>query len=81
MTPIKLATLRFVAERTRIAGRIQTVDIRAISEPMRQKIIDLGMMDPPLVKIDADQVSITGYGDQYLRDHYRQRERTHELQH
>lgn len=68
MTPIKLVTLRFVAERTRIAGRIQTLDLRKISEPMRQKIIDLGMMEPPLVQVNADQVSITGYGDQYLRD-------------
>lgn len=69
MTPIKLATLRFVAERTRdpITGRIKTVDLREIGEPMRQKIIDLGMMEPPLVQVDADQVSITGYGDQYLR--------------
>lgn len=70
MTPIKMATLRFVAERTRdpATGRVKTVDLRDISEPMRQKIIDLGMMEPPLVQVDADQVSITGYGDQYLRD-------------
>lgn len=38
------------------------VDLRHISEAMRQKIIDLGMMEPPLVEVDADRVSITKDG-------------------
>lgn len=38
------------------------VDIRKISEPHRQRLIDLGMMEPPLVDIDADQIYITEAG-------------------
>lgn len=38
------------------------VDIRKISEPYRQRMIDLGMMEPPLVTIDADRVSLTMAG-------------------
>lgn len=62
MTPIQIATFKFVAERRIVNGRHQTVDLREISEPMRQKIIDLAMMEPPLVSVDADKVFLTGHG-------------------
>lgn len=70
MTPITLITLRFLADRTRdpVTGRIRSVDLREISEPMRQAIIDLGMMEPPLVEVDADQVFLNGHGHQYLHE-------------
>lgn len=54
MKPIQLAALEFVAERR--------VDLREISEPMRQRIIDLAMVEPPLVEVDADQVALTEVG-------------------
>lgn len=37
-------------------------DIREVSEPLRQRIIDLGMMEPPLVDIDADRIYVTEAG-------------------
>lgn len=37
-------------------------DLRTVSEPMRQRLIDLGMEEPPLVAVDADRVSITCAG-------------------
>lgn len=40
----------------------ERVDLREISEPMRQRIIDLGMMEPPLVDVNADQVYLTDAG-------------------
>lgn len=45
-----------------------SVDIRAISEPYRQRMIDLGMMEPPLVQVDADRVSLTDAGRQTLQE-------------
>lgn len=62
MTPIQIAALHFVADRQVVAGRIQFVDLRGIGEPMRQRIIDLGMMEPPLVDVDADKVFLTEAG-------------------
>ena len=65
MTPIQIATLKHVAAMRGfrgVAGRRQSVDLRTISEPMRQKIIDLGMMSPPLVKVDGDEVMLTFFG-------------------
>lgn len=47
------------------------VDIRQISESYRQKAIDLGMMEPPLVNIDADQMRVTDAGQQWLRQQAR----------
>lgn len=41
------------------------LDLRKISEPMRQRLIDLAMMEPPLVDADADRVFATDAG----RDH------------
>lgn len=64
MTPIQLAAFMFVAERRLdpATGRHRDVDLRDISEPMRQRIIDLGMMEPPLVDVDGDCVFLTGHG-------------------
>lgn len=62
MTPIQLATFKFVAERRIVDGRHQTVDLREISEPMRQRIIDLAMMEPPLIGVDGPRVVLSGYG-------------------
>lgn len=42
------------------------LDLRKISEPMRQRLIDLGMMEPPLVDVDADRVFITAAGSAYI---------------
>jgi hypothetical protein len=38
------------------------VDLRKISEPMRQRLIDLAMEEPPLVDVDADRVFLTQAG-------------------
>ena len=49
----------------RTALRLATeypVDLRELSEPMRQKFIDLGMHEPPLVEADGDFVSATDAG-------------------
>ena len=62
LTPIQLATFKFVAERRIVDGRHQTVDLREISEPMRQRIIDLAMMDPPLIGVDGPRVVLSGHG-------------------
>lgn len=62
MTPIQLATFKFVAERRIVDGRHQTVDLREISEPMRQRIIDLAMMEPPLIAVDGPRVFLSGHG-------------------
>lgn len=69
MTPIQIAALRFVGDRPIdcATGRKRSVDLREISEPMRQALIDLGMHEPPLVDVDADRVQITWDGYKLLR--------------
>lgn len=62
LTPMQLAAFKFVAERRIVNGRHQTVLIDEISEPMRQRIIDLAMMEPPLVGVDGPRVVLSGYG-------------------
>ena len=65
ITPMKathVMVLKDIAER-------RGVDIRKVSEPYRQRIIDLGMMEPPLVQIDADRVSLTADGRSALKQH------------
>lgn len=49
------AVLRHLAE-------VGQVDLRKVSEPFRQRPIDLVMMDPPLVDVDADRVFLTDAG-------------------
>lgn len=46
----------------RYLAQVGYVDLRKISEPTRQRLIDLGMMEPPLVDVDADRVSLTEAG-------------------
>lgn len=55
MKATQMMVLKDIAKR-------KSVDIRTISEPYRQRMIDLGMMEPPLVEIDADRVSLTNAG-------------------
>lgn len=43
-------------------------DLREVSESYRQKLIDLAMMEPPLVEVDADQVTIASAGRMALMD-------------
>ena len=42
------------------------MDLRKVSEPMRQRLIDLAMQEPPLVDVDADRVSITDAGRAFM---------------
>lgn len=44
--------------------RVATFD--SISEPMRQKVIDLGMMEPPLVDCIGPALFITTQGEKAL---------------
>lgn len=48
-------------------------DLRRVSEPMRQRLIDLAMMDPPLVEVDADRVTATDLGRAQSEDASRKR--------
>lgn len=57
------AVLRHVAD-------VGTVDLRKISEPFRQRLIDLAMMEPPLVDVDADRVTLTDAGRAELNRTY-----------
>lgn len=49
------AVLRHVAE-------VGTIDLRKVSEAMRQRLIDLAMREPPLVDVEADRVFLTDAG-------------------
>jgi hypothetical protein len=64
VTEAQIIVLRHIAEPRvdMLTGRINQIDIRKISEPYRQRAIDLGMMEPPLVEIDGDFLSITDAG-------------------
>lgn len=44
----------------------RTLDLRKVSEPMRQRLIDMGMMEPPLVDVDGDHVRLTDAGRAWL---------------
>lgn len=46
--------------------RARPHDLRRATEPFRQRVIDLGMLEPPLVDVDADRVFITEAGKDYL---------------
>lgn len=56
---MKINLLRHLAE-------VGAMDLRKISEPTRQRLIDLAMEDPPLVDVDADRVFLTAAGRQSL---------------
>lgn len=47
-------------------AKVGTLDLREISEPMRQRLIDLAMDEPALVDVDADQVFLTDAGKNAL---------------
>lgn len=49
-------------------AKVGTLDLRKISEPLRQRLIDLAMREPPLVYVDADQVSLTLDGHKAAED-------------
>lgn len=61
--------LRHIADapQGKTMGRPRRVDIRNVSEAYRQRVIDLGMMQPPLVDIDGDWLSVTDAGRSALR--------------
>lgn len=46
----------------------RVLDLRHVSEPMRQRLIDLAMCEPPLVDVDADRVYLTNAGRVALQD-------------
>lgn len=47
-------------------GDVKQIDLRRVSEVMRQRLIDLAMQEPPLVDIDADRVFLTEAGKSAL---------------
>jgi hypothetical protein len=47
---------------SRVSEMMENVDLRGTSEAMRQRLIDLAMMEPPLVDVDADRVFLTAAG-------------------
>lgn len=61
MTPIQIAALEFIFDRRidRATGRCNDLYLTTVSEPMRQRIIDLGMMEPPLIDMDGPRVVMT----------------------
>lgn len=59
LKPIQITMLENLAKR---GG----ADLRKISEAYRQMLITFGMMDPPLVQVDADRVTITEAGHRVL---------------
>lgn len=64
MTPIQLAAFKFVAGRLNPSDpKPRDVDLRYISEPLRQRLIDLAMMEPPLVDVDGPRVFLTRDGE------------------
>lgn len=42
-------------------------DLRKVSDALRHRLVDLGMMEPPLVDVDADRVFITPAGRSALK--------------
>jgi hypothetical protein len=77
LTPIQHAALMHVACRPidRITGRMQSVDLDDISEPMRQRLIDLAMMEPPLVDVDGPLVYATDAGIKAVKNRHEQDDR------
>ena len=64
LTDAHIIVLRHIAEPRvdMFSGRVNQLDIRKLSEPYRQRAIDLGMMEPPLVDIDGDFLFVTAAG-------------------
>lgn len=57
-----IIVLKDIAQRASPASSVPPVDLRKISEPYRQKAIDLGMMEPPLVDVRGDFLIPTADG-------------------
>lgn len=70
VTPIHNATLDFIARHRfdRATGRHHDLLLHEVSEPMRQRIIDLAMMEPPLVDMDGPRVVMTLSGLKQLAE-------------
>ena len=45
------------------------MDLRQVSEALRQRLIDMAMNDDPLVRVDADRVYLTEAGRAFARQH------------
>ena len=60
LNAIQVALLGNVAKRG--------ADLRKVSEQYRQHLITFGMMEPPLVDVDADRVTINAAGRAALTD-------------
>lgn len=52
----------------RLLGNVREVDLRQVSDVMRQRLIDLAMQEPPLVDIDADRIFLTEAGKSALAE-------------
>lgn len=66
MGSVKLSEAQVIVLRD-IAGTKNGRDIRSLCEPYRQKAIDLGMMEPPLVDINGDWLFATPAGRAALK--------------
>lgn len=55
MPAMTIATLRHLES-------VGHIDLRKASEPLRQRLIALGMCEPPIVDVDADRVFLTEAG-------------------
>lgn len=71
LTAMQRVVLQHVAETEAGALRKHKIDIRSVSENYRQRAIDLGMMEPPLIDIDGDYLFITEAGRRALQSEER----------
>lgn len=61
LTPIQIIVLKEI-------DKNHLADIREMSEPWRQAVISLGMVEPPLIDVEADQVMLTIRGEDALKE-------------
>jgi hypothetical protein len=66
-----MIVLRDIVRRGSPACKQPLPDLRKISEPYRQKAIDLGMMEPPLIDVRGDFLIPTSAGVRIVSDSYR----------
>lgn len=55
---------------------VGSLDLREISEPTRQRLVDLAMTEPALVDVDADPVFLTVAGESALMTDILRRDRS-----
>jgi hypothetical protein len=63
--PMRGETMKLTEMQSIVLGHLIAaghIDVRKISEPHRQRFIDLAMMEPPLVDIDAGRIYATAAG-------------------